>query len=338
MSAQTVLGAPKAAGRNPYLDSLKLAMSFMVICIHTNFAAGWWSSITFDYFTSGLCRIAVPVFLIINGFFYSNKGFQRTLKTVFKLYCLWTLLYMPFWFLSLATTEDLTRVDLVSEIIITLVCGYYHLWYLNGLIVALVLFHVFLRDATPGRILLTAVVLYCIAAGLQYFFTYKTEIWSPDTTGRDLLLHTYRNAILLALPYFCLGVFFKRSNVLTQTSPWLIRLLLLLSCGLFAVELWSKDHFLSEFNQDLYFSLVLVSPLMFAFCYQLPWRKGFHTPLVGELATRVFLIHPAIMFSLYYLYGVKPTVPVILMSVTISLIWYYAQRSWQQHHHRLATS
>lgn len=338
MSAQTVSGYIKPAGRNPYLDSLKLAMSLMVICIHTDFAHVWSSLTTFDYFTSGLCRIAVPVFLIINGFFYSNKGFKRTLKAVFQLYLLWTILYTPIWLYDLFCTPFLSLTDIIHEVVLTTVFGYFHLWYLNGLMVALVLFHLLFRNATPRRILLSVVPLFWIGSALQYLATYLSDLAGPDSVWQDILLdiHTYRNALFFALPFFCMGVFFRRATVLKDTHPCVMRLLLLLSCGLFAVELWSKDHWLIPSNQDLYFSLILVAPLMFAVCYQAPTRFMFRTPAVSDVATKIYLIHPALLFTMFHLFGNTPTLPSIIAAITVSLAWFHLQRLW--HRHREATA
>lgn len=332
MSAQTVSGYIKSAGRNPYLDSLKLTMSLMVICIHTDFAHTWSSLTTFDYFTSGLCRIAVPVFLIINGFFYSNKGFKHTFKTVFGLYLLWTILYTPFWLYDLFCTPFLSLADVIHEVVLTTLFGYFHLWYLNGLMVALVLFHLLFRHATPRRILFSVVPLFWVGAALQYLATYLSELAGPDSLWQDILLdiHTYRNALFFALPFFCMGVFFKRANVLKNTPLNVMRLLLLLSCVLFAFELWSKDRWLIPSNQDLYLSLILVAPLMFAVCCQMPTRFMFRTPAVSDVATKIYLIHPALLFTMFHLFGKTPTLPGIIAAICVSLIWFHLQRVWHR--------
>ena len=61
--------------RNISLDLLKLGMAFMVVGIHAGFMAD--INPLVKYLTvDGLFRIAVPVFLIINGFFF-YRSFEK---------------------------------------------------------------------------------------------------------------------------------------------------------------------------------------------------------------------------------------------------------------------
>lgn len=78
------------------IDILKAICAFLVVCIHMPFPGR-----VGDYFTA-LTRIAVPVFFMITGYFYSNivvrhkekqqikKNFFLVLETNF-LFLLWNI-------------------------------------------------------------------------------------------------------------------------------------------------------------------------------------------------------------------------------------------------------
>ena len=83
--------------RNHGLDFLKALCSFMVICIHTPFPGLMGNIIT------PLTRIAVPLFLMITGYYYScmieRKNEKKQLLKILRLFisanCLffaWSLL------------------------------------------------------------------------------------------------------------------------------------------------------------------------------------------------------------------------------------------------------
>ena len=76
MSSDSLASSVAARGqntsdrRNVSLDLLKVAMAFAVVALHAGFLeehSDFGNYIT----TQGLFRIAVPVFLLVNGFFFS---------------------------------------------------------------------------------------------------------------------------------------------------------------------------------------------------------------------------------------------------------------------------
>jgi len=110
--------------RNIALDILKVTLAFMVVGLHADFLADITS--TGSYLTvNGIFRIAVPLFLLINGFyFYSVLANQKTanwIKKVLSLYVFWMLFYSYFWF----RPSELSFVEF-AKIAKTLILGYFH--------------------------------------------------------------------------------------------------------------------------------------------------------------------------------------------------------------------
>lgn len=109
-------------GRNLSIDVLKIILAFFVVFLHMNFLKETYPVLSY-ILVNGLFRIAVPVFLVITGFYFfhidSVKKLKKWLFRTFLLYAIWMLIYISYW-------KD------NDEILLTIVFGYHHLWYLIG--------------------------------------------------------------------------------------------------------------------------------------------------------------------------------------------------------------
>lgn len=156
--------------RNVSLDLLKLLMAIMVVALHANFLQEY--SLLGSYLlVNGLFRVAVPIFLIINGFYFFNvliQGAQSTwLKKVFILYAIWMMFYSCFWF-SIPEFSFSGIFKLVKDIVI----GYWHLWYVSGMLVAAII--VMLLKHRSTTFLTVAILLtFTLGVAIQYLGNYQ---------------------------------------------------------------------------------------------------------------------------------------------------------------------
>ena len=124
--------------RSIKIDILKSICAFLVVCIHVPFPNIWG-----EYFTS-LTRIAVPIFFMITGYFYTDimkrHGEIRQIRKIFKLvieaniiYLAWKCFYsiiihnMDF-FHNTFTLKNFLKFVLLNESPFN---G--HLWYLGAI-------------------------------------------------------------------------------------------------------------------------------------------------------------------------------------------------------------
>lgn len=147
--------------RNITLDILKVLMSLMVVGLHSGFLY----DINQDasYMTvNGVFRIAVPMFLVINGYYFFNitnrEQYITWLFRIGALYCFWMLFYSFFWF-------KFPNADIMGLIkfSISIVVGYWHLWYLSGLIMASIMLFA-LRNNSHVYVLTLSLSLYFIGS------------------------------------------------------------------------------------------------------------------------------------------------------------------------------
>ncbi len=87
-------------GRNLTIDVLKIVLAFFVVFLHMNFLKETLPTLSY-VFVNGLFRIAVPIFLVITGFYFFHiddfKKLKKWLFRTFILYAIWMLLYISYW-------------------------------------------------------------------------------------------------------------------------------------------------------------------------------------------------------------------------------------------------
>ena len=88
------------------IDIARYVSALLVVCIHVYPFAG--ISETFNtYFIQTLCRLAVPFYFVVSGFFFFRKWdpdeeeaneahFKRYEWRILKLYLIWSVIYLPY--------------------------------------------------------------------------------------------------------------------------------------------------------------------------------------------------------------------------------------------------
>jgi len=183
------------------LDILKVVLAFMVVGIHAVFLAD--VTLTGSYLTvNGVFRIAVPIFLLISGFYFypiviQNKCLQWIKKVLF-LYIFWMSFYSYFWF----RPSEVSLIELVKliEVIFT---GYRHLWFLPSMLGAA--FLVILLKKIPTRYMVLSILITFIGGVfIQYFGNYHIS----DNVVIDKWFNyhwVHRSFLFFGFPFFSLG-------------------------------------------------------------------------------------------------------------------------------------
>ncbi|SIQ61332.1 Surface polysaccharide O-acyltransferase, integral membrane enzyme [Chryseobacterium sp. RU37D] len=264
--------------RNLSIDILKIVLAFFVVFLHMHLLK--YSYPTLCYLTvNGLFRIAVPVFLIITGYYFyyidnSIKLKKWAIRT-FLLYTIWTIIYIPFW-------RD-------NKVFPYLVFGYYHLWYLIGTFLSgLVLY--FLRKKSAKTLILLSVIFFSLGYMIQllgclHYFKGKL----------DLTLNSfpyYRNFLFACFPFLTIGFLIQKLNIrIMKKNSYL---LVMSSTLLVILEAYFNYKFISaEADIDLLFSLLIACPILFLFCKNITIKTD--SKILASLSTAIYLVHPLLM-------------------------------------------
>lgn len=269
--------------RNISIDLLKVLLSFFVMFIHLKLLNTYQPEISY-FLVNGIFRVAVPTFLVINGYFLfpviGTEKFRTQIKKLLILYVTWMIIYAKFWLFN----------DNPIELIITFFFGYHLLWYIPGLILSALLLN-------SVRQFKTTYLLSLSIALLTFGFLIQNLINTSEShtgTGSELeKIVLYRNFIFDCFPFLCVGYLINKCDIVKRmhkTPTYLILFALILSIVAFSLESWLN---LSKFGQDrpidLFLSALPLSAILF-FTFIRTTIMG-KTKIMSNFATAIFFTH-----------------------------------------------
>ncbi len=288
----------------------------MVVGLHAGFLNDI-STIGAYLTNNGLFRISVPIFLLINGFYFypilSKSNALYWFKRVLYLYLFWMLFYSYFWF----SLSDDTLIELI-KIVHTFIIGYFHLWYLSGMIGAAAL--ALMVNKLSLRLMIT-IVLFTFTSGVIIQYVGNYHISDNIFVDKFFNYHWFhRNFLFLAFPFFFIGFLINKFNLQTKIS---LNLSMVLS--IIGILLLIGESYLNYINPlrdggfDNFISLLLVCPAIFLVIMNLNLTSK--SKQLSFYATGVYFIHP-IFLILYRKFsnfeGTSLTFFVIISSIIMS--------------------
>lgn len=271
-------------GRNLSIDVLKIILAFFVVFLHMNFLKETYPLLSY-LLVNGLFRIAVPVFLVITGFYFfhidTTKKLKKWLFRTFLLYAIWMLIYISYW-------KD------NDEILLTIVFGYHHLWYLIGTFFSGSILYV-LRNQNSKLLIALTVILFSLGYVVQVLGNLHYLNAGSDFLLNDYLL--YRNFLFVCFPFLTIGFLINKHQIDISTykhSSWLVVLSILSVIG----EAFFNYKYISNESTDILFSLIFASPLLFLYCQTIYIKTT--SKIFASFSTAIYVVHPLIMKSDLY--------------------------------------
>lgn len=248
--------------RNISIDILKIFMATMVVGLHAGFLGD--ISRLFEYiFVNGIFRVAVPIFFIINGFYFfhadRDKNKLEWFKKTIRLYLVWMTFYSYAWITKFKSPEEI-----IINSIATLAIGYHHLWYMVGMVGAAAI-TIKLNNLRLQTNLIVAILLFSLGVTIQYCGNYNL-LKSAETNNLFNLHWTHRNFLFFAFPFFYIGYAINKYNLLNKIESQYINISVLIGVVILIIE--SYINFFQE-NRiggfDNYASLIIICPSIFLF-------------------------------------------------------------------------
>lgn len=210
---------------------------------------------------NGLMRVMVPVFCIVAGYFlYSavarGKG-VKWLWRVLALYLFWMAVYFPFW---------LNEIHGLASLVKELLWGYFHLWFMAGILVAgavVLLLRGFARRVAPAyeyRILLGA-ALVCAVIGVTLQYMALSGV-------AQIGVKKFSNGLFMCFPFVTIGYLcgrrVARLGTLGLPPRWLVLLLTIGGLGLLMIEAWLvQARWSDDVMLDIPASSYIAAPALF---------------------------------------------------------------------------
>ena len=304
--------------RNISLDILKLLMAFMVVGIHTTFLidiSPLLSAVTVE----GLFRIAVPMFLLINGYFFYDSVQGGKSSTWFKrvaiLYIIWMAIYSPFWF-------DTSNFDInwIKRFINQVVLGFFHLWYISGMLFAAAALIV-IRRFPPYLLISIVVITFISGVIIQYLGNYHVfENTKFDTIANKPWYH--RNGLFTSLPFFLLGYLLRQAQTPKKMSLSQVRLGIFIGLALLVSESLMNFafHTLDE-GIDNIFSSIILCPLLFIYFIKL--NISGNTKNIALYASSIYFIHFFVMLIINKNLEITNTLNTLIVLLASAALSYF---------------
>jgi hypothetical protein len=297
--------------RNLANDSLKLVLAVMVIGLHANLFFDT-SPLANQLFVNGISRIAVPTFFIINGYYLSGAmkdtaSFLSWAKRIALAYAFWMIVYSPFYLPALGQTSASIIYNLARYVVF----GYYHLWYLCGLLYAVALLYL-LRKKSDKTLAITALALFLIGVAIQYYIFY---------TGVTLPYFVYRHFLFFAFPMVAAGYLIRKGygSTIPDTK---IKNTLFAGFLLLLVEVCIAYIFRVDASGiDIFLSLILIGPMLFIVTNRTHKTVG-HDHL-SKLSSAIYFLHPLSLWVGGTFFHVTSTMGNFLFALVFCLVMYY---------------
>ncbi|WP_312346228.1 acyltransferase family protein [Chryseobacterium binzhouense] len=271
-------------GRNLSIDVLKIILAFFVVFLHMNFLKE--SNPALSYvLVNGLFRVAVPVFLIITGFYFFHIDDTKKLKKwffrTFVLYIIWMAVYYSFWKSS-------------ENILLTIIFGYHHLWYLIGTFFSGIILYL-LRKSSSAFLLSIALGLFITGYIIQVLGNLHYFDKENDSLLNNYLI--YRNFLFVCLPFLSIGFLIHKEKInLSQVKS--STLVVVLSCVLVIAEAYFNYKNISKESTDILLSLFLTSPVLFLYGQEKYIKSS--SKILATLSTAIYFVHPFLMKSEWF--------------------------------------
>lgn len=271
--------------RNLSIDYLKVVLAFFIVCLHGGFFYNINEQLGY-LLVNGLFRIAVPIFFIINGFFFykiTSLGYLKIwLKRIFILYIIWTAIYLPIMIYALTPLQVTVRIF----------TGYFMLWYLVAMMLAGIMLYL-LKKYSDSFLLFLSLLLLIIGYTIQTVGNMHIVNGPLDNFLNWGTL--YCNFLFFGFPFLTTGYLIRKRNIIINKRKGIF-------LGLFFFIILLIESYLNYKNSketvDILLSLFFLCPVIFLLIKQ-TYIQG-SAKNIANFSTGIFLIHAYVLFFLRF--------------------------------------
>lgn len=298
--------------RNYSIDVVKAIAALLVICIHTGYP-----SVVGDYVVA-LCRVTVPIFLLISGYYYQVLIDRNKTLSYYKKILALTFFSSVFYFIANGIELSYLKVFRWDKMLMFSfpVTGD-HLWYLYSLINVLILL-AFCNKIKDRLFFLIPLLLLG-----NYILSFFSKFW------------LYRNFLFTSLPYFLLGMYFYKNRDIVRAlfkNKGHCILLAVFGILLQCIEVYLYKYFGLIYVRDHYLMTSLLVVVVFIYALSVSLQKKNVISVIGKrYSAHIYILHIFILshygclmrlFNIEYrcLLYIKPLIVFLLILFMVVII------------------
>ena len=320
--------------RNSGFDILKSICAFLVVCIHAPFVGKFGG-----YFTA-LARIAVPIFFMITGFYYTKLVKEhKERKQLKKLFFLMLKANLFFFLINLFVVVIGNEENILSYLQKTFTVKallkflffnespfYSHLWYLGAILYVLIILIV--CDRLHLRKFLYLLIPLLLVEDLV-FGKYSLIIW-----GTEFPYILVRNFLFVGLPYFGIGMIIseKKEQLEHFIRKWWLYLGIIIFSVTTIVERRVLIYYELNATRDHYISTTFLAITVFIL-FMMSFREklnGFEIVFADigkKYATSIYIVHPILIIVFSAIWGenviYRMVRPIIIYICSVVVVKWY---------------
>lgn len=274
------------------LDKFRIIAALLIIAIHTYPLFSINENIDF-IFTHVFCRIGVPIFLMITGYFILPKALENrrtlieyTIK-ILKIYAICIILYLPINIYA----GKLKQIGILQIFKAILIDGtFYHLWYFPALILGIWIIYFIIKNMKSNKKTFFIVLILFIIGLFGDSYYGITEKFSITKNIYEIIFKIFnytRNGIFYVPIFLYLGYIIKHKKIKIDTNKNLI--FILIFTILMIVEGLILHHFNLQRHDSMYIMLIPAMIYIFNFIIQ---NNNEDNKKLRDIATTIYIMHP----------------------------------------------
>ncbi len=280
------------------IDLMKFIFSILVIVVHTY---PFYETLPdVGFITSNIIgRCAIPFFFVSAGYFLEkglkNKPknyFKQYIKRLFILYILWSIICIPAGVHLLSNYIEITTPLIwpLGIVVGFLYAGtYYHLWYMNALIFAIIFCVFWLKKFSIKSLLIISALLLCFGLTETYFGLFENTFIYNTLSSYYSIFVTSRNGLFFGIFYVALGIYNAKEDCNLKIKHSLLKTILFFL--LFFIEAQIVRYYGWAIDYNFY---ILIIPFTFYFFNWLlnhPCKLKLDYKALREYSTIIYFSH-----------------------------------------------
>lgn len=273
------------------MDKFRILCAIFIIAIHT------YPFVTVNQnleiiFTHIICRVGVPFFLMVTGYFVLPKAINNKQKLVeytkkiLKMYILCILLYLPINIYSGNISNSISEI--IKDIFIN--GTFYHLWYFPALILGIWIVYYLIKKLNKKTIVTILLVLYIIGLFGDSYYKLGNSINFVSLFYNVIfsIFDYTRNGLFYTPIFLYLGYAFNTRKLKIKNSL----VLFIISLILMIIEGLIINHYHIQKHDSMYIMLIPVMIFLFSLILN---TSTSNNKKLRNLSTIIYIIHPLII-------------------------------------------
>ena len=282
------------------VDILRLVFAIGVAAIHTMAFQSVNENLRIAT-SMGVCRIAVPFFFIVSGYFLYNrinseKEPKATLKRLLILYFIWVFIELITLLPMVLSNLNIPIIILIKRLLLMGVTG--SLWYISSLIITIFIISPLLKRNKIIPLLIIGVILYLFGTtGDTYYGFFENTMVSSLNLAYVSVFMMPQVGITEAVLFVTLGVIVNKYKLNEKIKK--AGLLSIISIILLLIETFVLNKTGIAKDANMYLSAIIAAPLIFI--WALNYDKNISpkfTKACREYSLGIYCSHQIIMINL----------------------------------------